>query len=33
MSLILIAPAQRSLTARHPVEAERYALAAVPLDG
>ena len=33
MSPILVAPAQRSLKARHPVEADRDALAAVLLDG
>ena len=33
MSPILVAPAQRSLKARHPVEADRDVLAAVLLDG
>ncbi len=33
MSPILVAPAQRSLKARHPVDADRDALAAVLLDG
>ena len=33
MSPILVAPAQRSLNARQPVEADRDALAAVLLDG